>query len=138
MEITGKIIAVLELRTGVSRTSGNTWSSQEYVIETEEQYPTKMMFGIFGEDKIQQAAINVGDRVKVYFDINAREYNGRWFNEIRAWKVEHEGGTQGGQSSAPAPTAGSAPAARPAAAAAPPDPLGPGNNPNAADDIPFD
>lgn len=133
MDLSGKIIAILEARSGVAKSSGNSWMTQEFVIETQEQYPKKMVFSIFGEDKIKQAAINVGDIIKVYFDIDAREFNGRWYNDIRAWKVEHEGETQGGQSSAPAP------AARPAAAAAaPPDPLGPGNNPNDPDDIPFD
>ena len=53
MEITGKIIAVLEPRGGVSKT-GNPWKVQEYVLETNEQYPRKMCFDVFGEDKIQQ------------------------------------------------------------------------------------
>ena len=62
MDITGKIIAVLEPRSGVAKASGNPWKIQEYVLETiGEQYPKKMMFSIFGEDKIQQAAINIGD-----------------------------------------------------------------------------
>ena len=53
MEITGRIIAVLEPRGGVSK-SGNNWKVQEYVLETNEQYPRKMCFDVFGEDKIQQ------------------------------------------------------------------------------------
>lgn len=91
MEITGKIIAALEPRSGVSKTSGSPWMTQEFVLETvNEQYPKKMMFSIFGEDKIQQAAISVGDVVVVSFDVNAREYNGRWYNDIRAWRVSHD------------------------------------------------
>ena len=78
MDITGKIIAALEPRSGVAKSSGNPWKIQEYVLETiGEQYPKKMMFSIFGEDKIQQAAINIGDEVVVSFDIYAREFNGR-------------------------------------------------------------
>ena len=73
MEITGKIIAVLEPRGGVSKT-GNPWKVQEYVLETNEQYPRKMCFDVFGEDKIQQ--------------FNIQAWQGRWFNSIRAWKVE--------------------------------------------------
>ncbi|MBR6370835.1 MAG: DUF3127 domain-containing protein, partial [Bacteroidaceae bacterium] len=66
MEITGKIIAALESRSGTSKTSGNPWMIQEFVLETiNEQYPKKMMFSIFGEDKIRQAAISVGDEVVV-------------------------------------------------------------------------
>ena len=126
MDITGKIIAVLEPRSGVAKASGNPWKIQEYVLETiGEQYPKKMMFSIFGEDKIQQAAINIGDEVVVSFDINAREFNGRWYNDIRAWRVSHD-------------VNGAAPAAQPyvqaAPAAAAPDPFAPSNE---KDDLPF-
>lgn len=87
MEITGKIIAVLPERGGISKT-GNEWKMQEYVLETHEQYPRKICFNVFGADKIAQFNIQVGEEMTVSFDINAREYNGRWYNDIRAWKVE--------------------------------------------------
>lgn len=87
MEITGKIIAVLPERGGTSKT-GNEWKMQEYVIETHEQYPRKVCFNVFGNDKIAQFNIQAGEELTVSFDINAREYNGRWFNDIRAWRVE--------------------------------------------------
>lgn len=87
MEITGKIIAVLEARGGISKT-GNEWKMQEYVLETHEQYPRKICFNVFGTDKISQFNIQMGEEMTVSFDINAREYNGRWYNDIRAWKVE--------------------------------------------------
>ena len=89
MEITGKIIAVLPERGGVSKT-GNEWKTQEYVIETHEQYPRKVCFNVFGADKISQFNIQVGEEMTVSFDINAREYNGRWYNDIRAWRVERD------------------------------------------------
>ena len=87
MEITGKIIAVLPERGGISKT-GNEWKMQEYVLETHEQYPKKMCFNVFGADKIAQFNIQAGDELTVSFDINAREYNGRWYNDVRAWRVE--------------------------------------------------
>ena len=87
MELAGKVIAVLEPRGGVSK-SGNQWKVQEYVIETHDQYPRRMCFDVFGEDKIQQFNIQVGEELNVSFDIDAREWQGRWFNSIRAWKVE--------------------------------------------------
>ena len=62
MEITGRIIAVLEPRGGVSK-SGNNWKVQEYVLETNEQYPRKMCFDVFGEDKIQQFNIQAGEEM---------------------------------------------------------------------------
>ena len=87
MELAGKVIAVLEPRGGVSK-SGNQWKVQEYVIETHDQYPRRMCFDVFGEDKIQQFNIQVGEELNVSFDIDAREWQGRLFNSIRAWKVE--------------------------------------------------
>lgn len=88
MEITGKIITVLDARSGQSKTTGNMWMSQEYVIETSEQYPKRVCFNVWGEDKIRQFNIQVGQELTVSFDINAREYQGRWYNDVRAWKVE--------------------------------------------------
>lgn len=88
LEITGRIIAVLDKRTGVSNATGSAWSVQQYVIETHEQYPKKMCFDVFGEDRIKQFAIQIGEEVTVSFDLDAREYQGRWYNSIRAWKVE--------------------------------------------------
>ncbi len=87
MELQGKVIAVLPERSGVS--ARGEWKSQQYVIETHDQYPRKLVFDIFGADKIEQFAIKSGEEILVSFDIDAHEYNGRWFNNIRAWKVEH-------------------------------------------------
>lgn len=87
MELAGKVIAVLEPRSGVSKT-GNPWKVQEYVIETHDQYPRRMCFDVFGEDKINQFNIQIGEELNVSFDIDAREWQGRWFNSIRAWRVE--------------------------------------------------
>lgn len=88
MEITGKIIAVLPERGGVSQRTGTEWKVQEYVLETMEQYPKRVCFDVFGADKIANFAIKVGDNLTVSFDVDAREYQGRWYNSIRAWKVE--------------------------------------------------
>lgn len=87
MELQGKIIKVCELRQGTSRSSGNPWASQDYVLETHDQYPRRMMFNVFGDDKIKEFAIKEGEEVTVSFDISAREFNGRWYNDVRAWRV---------------------------------------------------
>ena len=87
MEITGKIIAVLPANGGVSARTGNPWKSQDYVIETHDQYPRKCCFRVFGEEKINQFNIQAGEELTVSFDIDAHEYNGRWFNNISAWAV---------------------------------------------------
>lgn len=111
MELAGKVIAVLEPRGGVSK-SGNEWKVQEYVIETHDQYPRRMCFDVFGADKIQQFNIQVGEELNVFFDIDAREWQGRWFNSIRAWKVERVSAAQQmPPKDAPFPPMNAAPAA---------------------------
>lgn len=87
MEITGKIIQVLPEQGGVSKTSGKDWKLQAYVLETQEQFPKKVHFEIFGEDRIKANPCNLDDMVTVSFDIESREYNGRWYTSIRAWRV---------------------------------------------------
>ena len=88
MDITGTIIAVLPAQSGTSQRTGNTWMRQEYVIEVPGQYPKKMCFTLFGEDRIKQFDIHQGEQnITVQFDIDAHEYNGKWFNEIRAYNI---------------------------------------------------
>lgn len=85
MEISGKIIAVLPMQSGTGK-SGDVWQKQEYVIETPGQYPKKMCFNLWN-DKIDQFGIQAGQDLDVSFDIDCREWNGKWFNDIKAWKV---------------------------------------------------
>ena len=85
MEIQGKVIAVLPERSGVS--ARGEWKSQTYVIETQEQYPKKMAFDVFGADRIASFGIQLGEVINVSFDIDAHKYQGRYFNQIRAWNV---------------------------------------------------
>ena len=85
MDISGKIIAVLPIATGQGK--NGTWRSQDYVLETADQYPKKVCFNLFG-DKIDQFPIAIDDQVNVSFDVESREYNGRWYTTIRAWKIE--------------------------------------------------
>lgn len=86
MEIKGRIIAVMPVKQGTK--DGKAWASQDFVIETKEQYPKRCMFNVFGEEKLNQFNIQLNGEYVVKFDINAREYNGRWYNDVRAWKVE--------------------------------------------------
>lgn len=105
MELTGKIIAVMQPSSGVSQRTGNSWMSQDYVIEVPGQYPRRCVFRLFGEDRIKQFNIQMGQDYTVSFDIDAHEYQGRWFNDIRAYNV--------------VPAADAAPMAAPVAGAAP-------------------
>ena len=125
MELTGKVIAVMDPRSGVSTRTGNAWMTQEYVIEIPGQYPKRCLFNIFGEDRIKQFNIQMGEEITISFDIDAREYNGRWYNDIRAYNVQ--------RGVAPAPVA--SPAAQPAVENPfpPAEPASEGT----ADDLPF-
>ena len=87
MDLTGRIIAVLPAQSGVSARTGNSWMSQDYVIEVPGQYPKRCVFRIFGEDRIKQFNIQMNEDVTVQFDIDAHEYQGRWFNDVRAFNI---------------------------------------------------
>ena len=110
MEFTGRIIKALEPRSGVSARTGNPWKMQDFVIEEAMgQFPKRMVFNVFGEDNLNRFNIQEGQEVTVSFDVNAREYNGRWFNDIRAWNVVP---AVQAQPVAPFPPADSAPSAQ--------------------------
>lgn len=87
MEITGKIIAVLPPKQGVSQNTGNAWMCQDYVLETQEMYPKKVCFNVFGAEKIQEMNIQLGETLTVSLEINANEYQGKWYNQVKGWKV---------------------------------------------------
>ena len=127
MEFTGRIIKALEPRGGVSNRTGNAWKTQDFVIEeTVGQYPKRMVFNVFGEDNLSRFNIQEGQELTISFDINAREYNGRWFNDIRAWNVvpaaqaQPAGQPMGQQPAAATPAAPFPPADQPAAQPAQP------------------
>ena len=86
MELTGKIIAQMEARKGVS--ARGEWVAQDFVLETfDNSFPRKMVFSVFGADRLQRFNIQLGQSVSVSFDIDAHEYQGRWYNSIRAYDV---------------------------------------------------
>ncbi len=149
MDISGKIIAVLPERGGVSQRTGTEWKVATYVLETMEQYPKKCCFEVFGTDKIQQMNIQVGQMLTVSVDIDAHEYQGRWYNQIRAWKaVPYDPNAPvapmapvgsfdaGSQPAAPFPPTDAQPLA-PAAAPAPAAPAAPAFPGDSTDDLPF-
>ncbi|CDC98671.1 putative uncharacterized protein [Prevotella sp. CAG:474] len=129
MELQGKVIAVLPARSGVS--ARGEWKSQSFVIETHDSFPRKMVFDVFGEERLTRFNIQLGQEVNVSFDIDAHEYNGRWFNNIRAFDVR----LVDPNTVSAAPAAQAAPAApqQPANAPFPPQP----EQSNSDDDLPF-
>lgn len=114
MDIVGKIIQVLPLQSGTSGRTGNAWQLQSYVLETQEQYPRKVCFEIFGEERIKNNPCNIDDLVTVSFDIESREFNGKWYTSIRAWRVQ-QGDQTAAQPAAQTTPQPAAPAAAPAA-----------------------
>ena len=115
MEVVGKIIQVLPAQEGVGR-NGNPWKVQPYVLETFDQYPRKVHFEVFGEERIKMYPCDVDQVVTVSFDIESREFNGRWYTSIRAYRIQQGDATQANAVPTPAaPTQPTAPAAQPMA-----------------------
>lgn len=143
MELIGKIVQVLPLQSGTSK-AGNPWQKQEYILETlGTQYPRKVCFNLFG-DNVNKFPLQVGQEVTVSIDVESREFNGRWYTDVRAWNVVQ--GIQLPGVAAPAPAAYSAP--QPSAPGAPVTsgvpvppapaaPAAPAGSVGAADDLPF-
>lgn len=97
MDISGKIIQFLQVQSGQGK--NGTWKKQEFILETGDNYPKKVCIAVWG-DKIDMGSFKTGDLVDVSFDVESREYNGRWYTDVKAWKMAPKGG--GGGNSAPA------------------------------------
>jgi len=87
MELTGKIIEILSEKSGES--VRGVWRKQEYVLETIGEYPKKVCFAVWGE-KIDLFAIQESETIKVGIDLESREYNGRWYTDVKAWKISRD------------------------------------------------
>lgn len=133
MELQGRVIVVMEPREGTS--ARGPWKSQQYVIETHDQYPKKMVFDIFGADRIDQFAIKAGEEIIVSFDVDAHEYQGRWFNNIRAWNIQRVDAAAVQAAGAPASAAPNPGTQVPAGGSQAPFP--PTASGSDADDLPF-
>jgi len=142
MEVLGKMIKVMEPVTGEGKNGG--WVKQEFVIETFETYPKKVCCSAWGDKTEQLARFPVGTDVKVSINIESREYNDRWYTEVRVWKIDPAAAT------APAPGAFVPPPAYQAPSSSPaqpnfqqaPAPSSDGNNyfdggGSDGDDLPF-
>lgn len=139
MDIQGKIIVALPERSGVSARSGNAWKAQSFVIETHEQYPKRVVFDVFGADRLAAMNIQVGDERKVSFDIDAHEYQGRWYNTLRAFASEviDPAAAQAQQAAAYQPQPQSAFLAPPPVGAPAPAPSPAPGAQSSVDDLPF-
>jgi len=96
LQITGTVQQVLDEVSGESR--NGPWRKQEFILETEGQYPKPVCIVVWG-DNIDQFGIEQGQRLTASIDIQSREYNGRWYTDVKAWRVE-----QAGEGDGPPPT----------------------------------
>jgi len=105
MEIEGKVVKLMKLVTGNGK--NGEWKKQEFILETQGDYPKQVCISIWG-DKIEKANVQEGEMIKASIEIASREYNERWYTDVRAWKVERE--MQSGVDQAPPPEYIDAPA----------------------------
>ena len=98
LEVSGKVVQVLEEQSGEGR--NGRWVKQDFVIETEDQYPKKVCFSSWGDKAEEVKKLSEGDAVTVGFNVESREYNGRWYTDLKAWKIQ-KGGSTSSQTSAP-------------------------------------
>ena len=87
LQVEGKIQQILNPESGVSR-AGKEWKKQEFVIETSEQFSRKVCFTLFNDKLSLLERVNEGDEVEVSFNLESREFSGKWYHNINAWKVD--------------------------------------------------
>ena len=87
LELEGKVFQILPEQSGTSQKTGNNWRKQEFVIETEEQYPKKAVFNTWNDSVDAVKELKVGEKVRVYFRVQSREYNERWYTDLTAWRI---------------------------------------------------
>jgi len=97
MDISGKIVSLLPQQTGQGK--NGTWKKQEFILETGDTYPKKVCIAIWG-DKIDMGPVKPGVAVTVSFDVESREFNGRWYTDVKAWKIVPQAGNAGAAPSA--------------------------------------
>jgi hypothetical protein len=86
MDITGKVIQVLPLTAGIGKANGKEWTRQDFIIETDEKYPKKVCITAMNE--VANRVFVVGETIKCHLNIESKEFNGKWYSEIKAWKIE--------------------------------------------------
>ncbi|HOP05059.1 MAG TPA: DUF3127 domain-containing protein [Tenuifilaceae bacterium] len=89
MEITGKLQSKLPQQSGQGK--NGAWVKQEFILETQEQYPRKVCISLWGDKVRDLEPIQPGETLKVSINIESREFNGRWYTDVRAWKLERTG-----------------------------------------------
>ncbi len=125
MEITGKLIEKLPQQTGQGK--NGAWVKQEFILETPDQFPRKVCIALWGERARDIDKIQLGESIKASINVESREFNGKWYTDVKAWKIEKLGtsSTSGSTTPPPMPTIDDVP------------PFIPEDNEDGADDLPF-
>ncbi len=97
MDIQGKLVMLLPLQSGTS--AKGEWKKQDAILETAEQYPKKVCISFWGDKADELKIVKEGSMLKVHVNIESREFNGKWYTDVRAWKLEP--GDSAGQSQTP-------------------------------------
>jgi len=87
MQVKGTLLQILKMETGVSK-AGKEWKKQDFVIETNEQFPKKVCFTLFNDKVNLLVGIPEGEELEISFDIESREFNNKWYHNLNAWKIE--------------------------------------------------
>ena len=86
---------VFDIREG--QTERGTWKSRDFMAESDERYPHKLYFEIFGADKVDKFPVQIGRKYSVYFDIDSQPFNGKYYTHLKVWKIEPIGAQQAHQ-----------------------------------------
>jgi len=123
LEITGKVIAKLPQQSGQGK--NGTWIKQDFVIETQDQFPKKVCISLWGDKAKDLDAFAIGETLKAGINIESREFNGKWYTDVKAWRID-KAGSSNNSDQAPMPTNDSLPPF-----------LDPSNTFEPTDDLPF-
>ena len=89
MEISGKVINLLPEQSGNGK--NGVWRKRDFILETTSaKYPKKVCISVWG-DKIDQFNVREGQTVTASIEVESREFNGKWYTDVKAWKVEKQG-----------------------------------------------
>lgn len=85
MDIQGKVVKILPLQTGDNARGG--WKKQDFILETPGEYPKQVCISLWG-DKIDQTPLTEGEEITASINVESREFNERWYTDVKAWKIQ--------------------------------------------------
>ena len=99
LEITGKLITILPQQSGQGK--NGTWIKQDFILETQEQFPKKVCISVWGDKAKDLEGFAIGETMKAGINVESREFNGKWYTDVKAWKLDKLGAAQRNESPIP-------------------------------------